>query len=550
MKVFEMKMRLIIPLAVMCCLLGIGSQVAQAQTTYTNDPNIADFTAGIASYATLSNFSAGDVSSPFTPTSSELALSGSRVYNGTLTGTGLSGSNWILATFSGPVSTIVVFPNIDHLGSGYDGYQYKIAGSNDGVNWTLLFDALTVKASDSETGEPFTLDTFTGTAPSTVNYVLTPGAGPGGTVGYIAQFNFGTAYKYYAFGASTEAAGNTEQELSAVGASSTQTQTLGGPGTQAIFTFNTDTYKITGVTNQGGEQLTVTAFLVPASSFPTGGGEGTGLNGFSTETCIPYGDYSKSVDTCVEFQTTCLTAGGMVCDFIYLLATGYDLPADLIELGGIGGPDFLVAHRQPCPLTSASTVQSIFLSYEATIKDPTTRGGSRGPSCFVATYTPGAQAITTGTTSSFDGWEPPVSNTKLNQVKAGSVRRLKFQLFNNLGNPVTHLSLCNSFSFAPATGNVCNDPTVHRPWVNLSSFGIACPDGTPKSSATDEAALSSADNSGLLNHGSGNYVFRWQTEKDWKGLCANVTATFDSGLTVVPATKGFHFNSAGDDKEE
>lgn len=548
MKVFEMKMHLRIALAVIYCLLGIGSLVAQAQTVYTSDTNIAHFTAGIASYATLSNFSAGDVSSPFTPTSSELAASGFRVYNGTLTGTGLSGSDWILATFSGPVSTIVVFPNIDHLGSGYDGYQYKIAGSNDGVNWTLLFDALTVNASDSETGEPFTLGTFTGTPPSTVNNVLTPGAGPGGTVGYIAQFNFGTAYKYYAFGASTEAAGNTEQELSAVGASSTQTQTLGGPGTQAIFTFNTDTYKITGTNNQGGEQLTVTTFLVPANSFPFGEG---GLRGFSNETCVPYGDYSApGPDTCVEFQAKCqLSATDTTpCNFIYLLATGYDLPADLS--GGIGGPDFLVAHGQPCPLTSSSTVQSIFLSYEATIKDPTTKGGSKGPSCFVATYTPGALPITTGTTSTFDGWEPPVSNTQLNQVKAGSVRRLKFQLFNNLGIPVTQLSLCNSFSFTPGTGNVCNDPTVLKPWVNLSSFGIACPDGTPRSAATDETALSSADNSGLLNRGGGNYVFRWKTEKNWKGLCANVTATFDSGLTVVPATKGFHFNSTGDDGEE
>jgi YVTN family beta-propeller protein len=325
----------------------------------------------------------------------------------------------------------------------------------------------------------------------------------------------------------------------------TQTKTLGGPGTTTTFTFNTDTYKITGVNNQGGEQLTVAAFLVPASTFPAGF-----LPSFPNERCIPYGDYSASLghDTCVEFQTQCQLSAtdATPCDFIYLLATGYDLPADLSE--GIGGPDFLVAHRQPCPLTSTSTVQSIFLSYEATIKDPTTHGGSRGPSCFGATYTPGAPIIT-GTTSRFDGWESPVSNIDLNQVKAGSVRKLKFQLFDNLGNPVTNLSLCNSFSFSPATGNVCNDPEVHRPWVNLSSFGIACPDGTPRSPDTDEAALSSADNSGLLNHGHGNYVFRWKTEKDWKGLCANVTATFDSGLMVVPAMKGFHFKSDGGDEE-
>lgn len=183
-------------------------------TLYTGDPNIADLTGGKTNYATLSNFSAGDVSSPFTPTSSELASQGFRVYaGGSLPG--LSGlNNWILATFASAVPDIRVFPNIDHFGAAYDGYQYTIEGSNDGTTWTPLFDALSV----SGVTEPFTLGGFTGTAPSVVNNVLTPGAGPAGTVGYEADFSFGAAYKFYAFGASTEAsnAGNADQELSAV----------------------------------------------------------------------------------------------------------------------------------------------------------------------------------------------------------------------------------------------------------------------------------------------------------------------------------------------
>ena len=68
------------------------------------------------------------------------------------------------------------------------------------------------------------MGSFTGTAAGcAVNNVLTPGAGPGGTVGYEADFSFGQAYKYFAFGASTEAinAGNSDQELSGVGVSST-----------------------------------------------------------------------------------------------------------------------------------------------------------------------------------------------------------------------------------------------------------------------------------------------------------------------------------------
>lgn len=191
-------------------------------TSYTENPSISFFTSQVTSYATFSAFTGGDVASPFTPTSTEIAANGFRVFAGTVGLDGLpSSNNWILATFSTPTSSILVFPNIDHFGAAYDGFQYTIEGSNNLSTWTPLFNALTVTGA----GEPFTLGTFTGTAPSTVNNVLTPGAGPGGTVGYEALFNFGTAYKYYAFGASTEAinAGNADQEFSAVGSAAPTT---------------------------------------------------------------------------------------------------------------------------------------------------------------------------------------------------------------------------------------------------------------------------------------------------------------------------------------
>ncbi|MDQ6627302.1 MAG: PEP-CTERM sorting domain-containing protein [Pseudomonadota bacterium] len=181
-------------------------------TTYTQDTVLSHFTNGISNYATFSNFSAGDTGSPFTPTSAELATNGYRVYDGgSLVGLPTS-NNWILATFASGVSAIRVFANIDHLGAAYDGYQYSIQGSNNLTSWAPLFDALTVNGA----GEPFTLGTFTGTAPTTVNNVVN---GPNG-VGYEADFTFGTSYKYYAFGASTVAfqQGNSDQELSAVAA--------------------------------------------------------------------------------------------------------------------------------------------------------------------------------------------------------------------------------------------------------------------------------------------------------------------------------------------
>jgi hypothetical protein len=183
---------------------------AQAATIYTSDPTLTDFASPTSDFAKLSNFFAGD------GTSSDFAslAAGLRVYDGGSV-TGLDPSNnWILATFSDAESSIRVFPNMDHLGSGYDGYQYHIEGSNDGTTWTDLFDALTVTGP----GEPFTLDTFTGTAPTRVNNVVSPGAGPNGTVGYIADFTFSSPYKIYAFGASTRAIrdGNPDQELSGV----------------------------------------------------------------------------------------------------------------------------------------------------------------------------------------------------------------------------------------------------------------------------------------------------------------------------------------------
>lgn len=193
-------------------LLGAALSPMAFATGYTQDGNLSDFTSNVSSYATFSNYFAGDVSGPFTPTSSELATNGYRVYDGGSISGLDPNNNWILASFASSVSSIRVFANIDHYGSPYDGYQYTIAGSNDGVNWTALYDTLTVAGA----GEPFTIGSFTGTAPTSVNNVIN---GPNG-VGYEADFTFSSGYKFYAFGASTVAfaQGNADQELSAVAA--------------------------------------------------------------------------------------------------------------------------------------------------------------------------------------------------------------------------------------------------------------------------------------------------------------------------------------------
>ena len=183
---------------------------ANAATTYTQDTNLSNFTSGVAEYATF--LSAGtywtnEVAMGTAPTAATIAAGYRVVGDGNV--------NPIVVSFSNAVSNIRVFANMDHLGAAYDGYQYAIAGSNDNINFTQLFNATSVIGA----GEPFTLGTYTGTAPTRVNNIPT-GSYYNGVTGYIADFSFGSTYRYYSFGASTVAfnSGNADQELSAVAA--------------------------------------------------------------------------------------------------------------------------------------------------------------------------------------------------------------------------------------------------------------------------------------------------------------------------------------------
>lgn len=205
-------------------LLTVAAQ-AQQTTLYTNDSNLGDFTSPIKTCATFVQDSFGDVSLPYTPTATTL--------NEGLRVVGNGNSRPITVDFGSgnQVSVIRVFPNIDHFGSAYDGYQYSISGSNDNMSYAPLFDAISVNG----TGEPFTLGSFTGTPPVRVNNVLTPGAGPNGTVGYEADFSFSQAYRFYRFGASTKGfnTGHPDQELSGV-----CTRTLCSASTANASNFN------------------------------------------------------------------------------------------------------------------------------------------------------------------------------------------------------------------------------------------------------------------------------------------------------------------------
>jgi hypothetical protein len=311
-----------------------------------------------------------------------------------------------------------------------------------------------------------------------------------------------------------------------------QTQTLESetqilhPGVQAIYPFKNDKYKITpSPYSLGNETLTITAVPILKSNFihPAN---------FQNETCVPFADYSAAngADTCVGFQADCsfngVPNGGDCTTLLYTLLESYDLPTDL---PAIGGPDFLVVHGSGCPTSGTAVAQSIFTDYFVTRIDPTTKGVGGGTgSCFEVTYTPGAPLINSGSTSRFVGFESPVVDTELNTVKAGSTRPLKFQWFDNLGNPVTNLTWC-----ANTTGTGCT-----APWVNLEYFSINCTTDSQLNTATD---ISSPGNSGFQNLGGGNYQMNWKTQKSWAGTCATVQATFDNGVMLIPAV-GFKFN--------
>jgi hypothetical protein len=309
-----------------------------------------------------------------------------------------------------------------------------------------------------------------------------------------------------------------------------QTQTL-QPGVQSTYTFFNDKYKITPSFNTGGESLTITFVPVLYSNF-------TPPSNFPTEACVPFADVSPTSptaplgsDVCVNYQADCsvggIPNGGDCTTLLYTLLESYDLPPNL---PAIGGPDFLVVHGSGCPTSGTAVAQSIFTDYFVTRIDPTTKGKGTGTgSCFEATYTPGAPPITSGTTSSFFGFEFPVSDTRQNTVYIPLPVWLSWDYSNSsTGNPITNLSLCNN-----TTGVGCT-----APWVNLGAIPIACPAGR---ATGPEVPISSLFNTGLLNFGDGEYVFVWNIAQGFRrGTCATVVLTFDTGLTEFPATFRFH----------
>jgi len=191
--------------ALACAVILLIPTITKADAFFTSDPNLADYTAGVT-YGTFIQAPFGDLGGavPYTPTTDQVNA-GLRVYG--------NESVPVVVDFGVATLTFRVFPNIDNFGASYDGYQYNIFGSDDNVSYDLLFDVTNVTG----VGEPFTA--VTGPGPlMRVNNVLTPGAGPHGTVGYIADFELPRGFRYLKFEASTfaRAAGDVQPEFTAV----------------------------------------------------------------------------------------------------------------------------------------------------------------------------------------------------------------------------------------------------------------------------------------------------------------------------------------------
>jgi hypothetical protein len=282
-----------------------------------------------------------------------------------------------------------------------------------------------------------------------------------------------------------------------------QTFTL-EPGVTVSLPVGNNLYKFKPLDNAGGELLTITAISILESDFDN-------VDPLP-KSCVPVKDLTDAASgahTCVEFQHDCAQGASLTDDcatFHYQLVFNYDLPSDL---PAIGGPDWEIKHHVDCPLLTGEFDESIFVSYSVNKFDPRHAGGDTGPSCNAPEWTPGAPVITTAT--GFAGFDPPVSNTGLNTIKAGRTLPLKWLQLDRFGTPVTDLTLCTD-----PTGVTCGIP-----WVMIQSTPIVCP-GNNASVTGGLTPLTGAFN----NQGKGRYHFNWNTDPGSTG-CVAVVLIFD-----------------------
>ncbi len=282
------------------------------------------------------------------------------------------------------------------------------------------------------------------------------------------------------------------------------------PGQTTVFPFGAFNFKSTPAnTTQNGNVLSVTATSIPAGTL-------VNFSGGSAK-CIPY---ANAGNTCWDFSLVCT---GPDCGGSYdaEFSTSYDVQlGTTISRPGLGkyhnpGSDTCTLSGNALVGTFANQIDAFFV----TRIDPTTKGTSGGtPSCWVATQdTPGI----TSTVSNFIGFNAPVSNTKVNPVKAGQAVPLSFSILTQGGAPVTNLTLCtaaNTASCLPGSVAIQDYPSSCSVDGD-TSFGPEVPADAP-------------GNSGLQNLGGGNYQFNWKTTKGWTG-CRTIQVNLLDGINHI-----------------
>jgi hypothetical protein len=534
MKVFEMKMRPIALLVVMWCLIGVGSQVAQAQTPTTGA--LLTINGTVTDGTNIMNVS--------------LSISDKDIHSGTPQTVPIGGGSTCIAADQIATDAYVLQAGAPTGCDPGDIFEGSLA---DGVHSFSSEEGLVSYAFGVRTHYqcgPTLLGACNAASISNSRGTITSN-----DTGFMTVSNNGSSSftGTITLAASSPSCGlvfdrftgtlpGVEEDAPVVLALAQDSSGCGGftslsqthtlePGITTTYQVGADLHKVTPINNLGGESLTVTLVPVFESDF-----DAVRPADFPTESCIPFADLTQAaggVHTCGEWQSFCTqgTASSNDCTtMVVVVVEDYGLPSDL---PAIGGPDFLLKHLVGCPPPNNGFDMSIFLEYSVNPLDPGTKG-SGIPSCYVVTHTPGAPPITSGTvtgapSSKFVGFSAPVDDVELNQVKAGSTLPLKFSLNNP---PITGLTLCPN-----TTGTGCTTP-----WVNFAVFPISCPNAAAVNTATDTTTLSVLSNSGLLDQGGGNYQLNWKTVKGWTG-CATVVLTFDPTIGIAPvAPANFQFN--------
>lgn len=570
MKFFELKMRLIALLGVMCCLICVVSQVAQAQSPKSG------------AMLSIDNASGSGITV-------HAKIYDSQIHSGTVqavpVGNGTSNCNSVDATF--PTDAYVLqggswtgcdpgdaFEVTDNnANTGHQAFgQTDVSGlhiethyrcgaanastvtptscsggitsttpacntsgticanpdtglltvSNPATNTSSFTGTITLQGNSLIAGDPFcpvggvASDSFTGTL------------APGGSV-TLALGSQGAV-------GSPKAADSSN----CGGFNAPQTQTLVA-GTTSIFPIGNDDYQTTPFNNATGDALTVLPIPVPAGPLTTLGKYGSetvaplasrfSATNFSSQTCIAYQDLSAIGNpVCLEFQLSCLNGTSTCADALTFLYTSQlDFTKDTNSLTTIGGTAFLGQHDGSptgfnglCPTNGFNL--NVFLQYAPTAPDPI-KGGGTGNSCYVGTFDPTAAPVPVGNTltqKTFVGFQSPVVNCSSvpcvpQSVQAGSAIPLIWQTFDASGNGVTNLTLCTDF-----TGATC--PTT-TPWVFLGFAPISCTSDTSSITTLDDAGVS-----GLQNLGGGTYQFNWKTTKSMQGSCATPVLGFSTGF--------------------